>query len=139
TTGIAVDQTTGHPTSGNVYLDNQTSVAAFNSAGAFVQRFGKEHLKDAGGAGIAFDNGNGDVFVVDYKKGVVDVSEPEPAGHPIIDALSAHVLEETKVELKALIDPHGSKLTEGYFEYGTEPCPTNCTTIAFKPEGIEGF
>ena len=33
TTAITVDQTTGLPSSGNVYLDNVHSVAAFNASG----------------------------------------------------------------------------------------------------------
>ena len=54
TTGIAVDQSKGQPSSGDVYLDNQSSVAAFDSKGDFIQRFGSGQLAtSAGGAGIA--------------------------------------------------------------------------------------
>jgi len=138
TRGIAVDQTTG-AFAGNVYLDNEESIAALDSTGGFVQRFGGAQLKTGGGGGIAIDGTSQDVYVADFKKAHVDVFEPEKGGRPIINALSASDIEETKIELKALVDPHGSKLKKGYFEYGREKCPTECVKIAFAPEGIEGF
>ncbi|TMK97921.1 MAG: hypothetical protein E6G34_09555 [Actinobacteria bacterium] len=134
TSGIAVDQS-----SGNVYLDNQTSVAAFDSSSDFVQRFGTTQLKGGGGAGIAVNAKTGDVYVVDYKKNRVDVFEPEVSGPPVIDSLTYENITSSETKLIAKIDPHGAP-TEAFFEYGTEPCsvPSSCVQTAPKPVG-SGF
>jgi DNA-binding beta-propeller fold protein YncE len=139
TTAIAVDQSKGQPSSGDVFLDNQGSVAAFDSKGNFIQRFSnKEQLASAGGAGIAVRAGTGDVYVADFKKNHVYVYVPESSGPPTIDSLSSENLEPTSTKLIALVDPHG-KPTQAFFEYGTVKCPDpSCVQTSPKPVG-SGF
>jgi NHL repeat len=135
TTAIAVDQSEGQQASGDVYLDNQTSVAAFDTSGALIQRFGTTQLKSGGGAGIGVNAGTGDVYVVDYKGNRVDVFVPQPSGPPEINSLSYENLDPTSTKLIALIDPHG-KPTQAFFEYGTKKCPDpSCVQTTPKPVG----
>ena len=124
TTGVAVD-----PTSGDVYLDNVSSVAALTSTGLLIQRFGSEHL--SGGSGIAVDSQNGQVFVAESKEGKVDVFVPEEPGAPVIDGVSSQALTPSSTELSAQIDPHGAE-TEYFFQYGTVDCvsaPSSCADV----------
>jgi hypothetical protein len=71
TTGVAVDSS-----SGEVYFDNQTSVAAFSPDGKFVQRFGQsgegQLQRGTGIAALA----NGYVYAVDAQGGEVKIYEP---------------------------------------------------------------
>jgi hypothetical protein len=124
TTGVAVD-----PTSGDVYLDNVSSVAALSSSGLLIQRFGSEHL--SGGSGIAVDSQTGQVFVAESKEGKVDVFVPEEPGPPVIDGVSSQALTPSSSELSAQIDPHGAE-TEYVFQYGTVDCtsaPSSCASV----------
>jgi WD40-like Beta Propeller Repeat len=133
TSAIAVDKTSAAPSGGSVYLDNEASVAAFDSSGSFIQRFTNKQLKaDSGGAGLAIDGANQDVFVVDYKKDRVFVFEPEAPGAPTIDSVSYQDIEPNATELKAQIDPHGEEVEEYFFEYGTEPCTGKCPRTGSK-------
>jgi DNA-binding beta-propeller fold protein YncE len=74
TTGVAVDRS-----SGEVYIDNATSVAAFSPAGSFVQRFGAEEGASSlqSGTGVAVNSANSDVYVADALQGTVDVFVPK--------------------------------------------------------------
>jgi hypothetical protein len=126
TSGVAVD-----PSTGVVYLDNRSSVAAFTAEGVLVQRFGFEQL--AGASGIAVDAHTGDVFVAEPSRGEIDVYVPQEApGAPEIDGLSSRNLSPQAVQLAAEIDPNGAS-TEYLFSYGTGECATNlgaCTQLA---------
>ncbi len=125
TTGVAVD-----PTSGQVYVDNGGSVAAFTAGGAVIQRFGEGRL--AGGAGVAVDGSTGDVFVPESGRGEVAVFAPEQeAGAPEVDGVSAQSLTPSSTRLEGQIDPKGLA-TEYVFEYGTSDCasePAACTAL----------
>ena len=117
TTGVAVDSA-----SGDVYLDNGTSVAAFTPTGVLIQRFGDEHL--VGGSGVAVDATSGDVFVAESGADKVDVFTPEEqAKAPVVDGVSSQNLTPSSAELRAQIDPEGAQ-TEYYFQYGTADCAT---------------
>ena len=136
TTGVAVDQASGEGTPlgagavGDVYVDNASSVAAFTSAGALIQRFGGGQM-DAG-SGVAVDGANGDVFVADSVEDRVDVFVPEEGrGSPVVDGVSARVLSAGSAELSAQIDPRGAS-SEYIFQYGAVDCassPRSCTQV----------
>jgi hypothetical protein len=125
TTGVAVDAT-----SGDVYLDNVTSVAAFTASGSLIQSFGSEHL--SGGSGVAVDSATGQVFIAESAKDMVDVFEPEAeASAPVVDGVSSQNLTPSTTELRAQIDPKGAE-TEYQFQYGTVDCvsaPSSCTSV----------
>lgn len=140
TSAVAVDLASGESSPlgqaahGNVYLDNQTSIAVFNAAGSFIQRFGSAELLTKG-SGIAIDSKTGDVYVTDAKANAVDVFEPEAVGPPQVDRVSARNLSPTSTRLEAQIDPAGAD-THYFFEYGTADCratPSSCTDLPAPP------
>ena len=140
--GVAVDQASssgsplGAAARGDVYVDNGSSVAAFASDGALVQRFGSEQL--SGGSGVAVDSATGYVYVADAKNSTVDVFQPEAPGAPSVDSASYTDLSATQTRLEAKVDPHGQD-THAYFEFGTADCratPALCTAVP-APPGID--
>ena len=135
TTGVAVESRTG-----DVYLDNGLSVAAFTPSGLLIQRFGAGELH--GASGVAVDGKTGEVFVADPTENEVTVFVPEEAGPPVVDDVSSENLTPSSVELRAQIDPHGGE-TEYYFQYGTSDCqenPSSCAEVPVPPGKIaSGF
>jgi DNA-binding beta-propeller fold protein YncE len=132
-----VDLSSGAPSSGNLYIDNVTTVAAFNSGGALVQRFGAGDL--TAGSGVAVDSNTGAVFVADFKVNRVDVFTLEPPGAPTVDSVSSRNITPTSTELSAAIDPHGID-AHYYFQYGTVDCktsPSSCTVLPAPPPGAD--
>jgi DNA-binding beta-propeller fold protein YncE len=141
-TGVALDLSSGAQSSGDVYVDNATSVAAFDPSGALIQRFGSEQLQGGGGSGLAVDSEANAVFVADAALGRLDVFKPSEPGPPVVEAGSvgaAHVTSST-AELGATIDPAGA-LTHYRFLYGTSACtatPTPCVEAPAAPGGSVG-
>ncbi len=141
TTGVAVDLSHGRPSSGDVYLDNATSVAAFAPSGEssedfLFQRFGADEPGAEplqGGRGIAVDADTNEVFVPDASAARVDVYGPEPKKAPTVSSLSATTSSPTAAELRAQVDPEGLD-THYYFEYGTASCAEGaCIDAPAKP------
>ncbi len=131
---VAVDLSSGQESSGDVYVDNITSIAAFEQDGALIQHFGEADLKK--GAGIAVDAKTHEIYAVDASKGVVDVfSLASNVGAPEIDSLSSQPLTPTSADLLAGIDPRGEATTY-FFEYGASPCPGSCTRVPASPETL---
>jgi DNA-binding beta-propeller fold protein YncE len=142
TTGVAAD-----PATGEVYLDNRGTIAAFNRDGALVQRFGDtgpESLQ--GGAGVAVEPSSagvvhpGYVYVADRAANRIDVYAPEAPGTPQVDSLAVEDVTAGTAQLDAQLDPHGAS-THYYFEYGTVACashPGSCTTMPLPPGGEAG-
>jgi hypothetical protein len=133
TTGVAVD-----PVEGDVYGDNEGSIAAFSPEGAFIQRFGSSEL--SGGGALAVDAATGDVFAVEPATGKVAVFAGEGVGAPMIDSLVAQNLTSSSERLVAQIDPHGAD-THYYFQYGTGSCvavPSSCSDVPTLPGGDLG-
>jgi DNA-binding beta-propeller fold protein YncE len=129
---VAVDQSSGNQASGDAYIDNRTSVAAFDSAGALVQRFGEKQLTVGAGIGINAASSTGRIYVADYAKSRIDVFEFDGPGAPSVDDVSFQDIEPTATELKARVDPHGLA-TQVVFEYGTSDCAkAACTKV--EPE-----
>ncbi len=151
TTGVAVDLSSGTPSSDDVYLDNATSVAAFTSGGTLIQRFGSEQLHGGGGSGLAVDAKTGEVLVADVAAGRIDVYELAHPGPPVVKAgsvLAAHTTSSS-AELRATIDPTGAE-TSYRFQYGTANAssfptppgscaesPSSCTEAAPAPSENE--
>ena len=135
TTGVAVDESSGQASSGDVYLDNASSVAAFTAQGALIQRFGTGDLGQ--GAGIALDASTGDVYVADAEKDRIDVFTPEGAGPPAIDAVSVAEVTSQSARLIARIDPDGAA-TRYTFQYGSE-CPSSCLEVPGGEDIPAGF
>jgi DNA-binding beta-propeller fold protein YncE len=138
--GIAVDQASdaatplGEAALGDVYVDNETSVAAFDASGSLIQRFGTEGQLSSG-TGIAVDSRTGAVDVADAKGDRVDVFVPEAAGAPTVDAVTFQDISPASTRLEAAIDPHGAD-THYYFQYGTVDCratPAACTDLPAAP------
>jgi DNA-binding beta-propeller fold protein YncE len=124
TTAAAVDLSNG-----DVYLDNVSTVAAFDPNGSLIQRFGSGHLTQ--GAGMAIDVKTGEVYVADSKENKVDVFRPEEPGPPAVDSESAQNVTPTSERLSAQIDPKGAE-THYFFQYGTVNCetsPSSCTEV----------
>ena len=139
TGAVAVDQAggegspLGQAANGDVYVDNGSSVAAFDSGGALVQTLGAGMLE--GGMGVAVDSKTGDVFVVDGGQDKVDAFSPEAGSRPVVESLSAENVTPSEVEVSALVDPKGSD-THYYFQYGTVDCvsePSSCTDVPAAP------
>jgi DNA-binding beta-propeller fold protein YncE len=140
TSGVAVDQASseatplGQPAKGDVYVDNQTSVATYGADGEFIQRFGSgEQL--TGASGVAIDSNTGEVYVADAKASRVAVFSPEAAGAPRIDGVSFENLSPSSTRLQARVDPHGLD-THYYFQFGTADCratPASCTDVPAPP------
>ena len=139
TTGVAVDQASGSGApleeagKGDVYLDNGTTVAAFNSSGALVQAFGASQIK--AGMGVAIDAKTGDVYVLDAGQERIEVFTPEPIGKPTIEDVAAQNITPSEVQLSTQINPDGSD-THYYFQYGTADCvsePAACTDVPAAP------
>jgi DNA-binding beta-propeller fold protein YncE len=137
TTGMAVDLSPGQQESGDVYINNLTSIAAFDVSGSPVQRFGtpeelgtEAELKK--GSGVAVDAKTGQIYVADTARDRVAVFAPRGEGAPEVDGLSAQNLSTTSTELKAQIDPRGLE-TEYFFEYGTADCKANPGTCTKTP------
>jgi DNA-binding beta-propeller fold protein YncE len=137
TTAVAVEQSTG-----TTFIENTTSVAAFTAAGALIQRFGASQLKE--GTGVAVSSKNSAVYVADAQAGKVDVFEPEPAGKPAVDAVSAQNLTPTSARLNASINPDGAE-TKYVFQLATTPitgtgsCAPSCTELPGKEPLAAGF
>jgi hypothetical protein len=126
TSGVAVDSS-----SGAVYLDNRSSIAAFDAEGVLIQRFGSTQL--SGASGIAVDSSTGDVFVAQPASGEVEVFVPEETpGAPEVDGLSALNLSPSSARLTAQVDPNGAG-TEYSFSYGTGECATSPAACASVP------
>jgi DNA-binding beta-propeller fold protein YncE len=129
TTGVAVEAP-----GGDVYLDNEGSVAEFTSAGLLVQRFGSGEL--SGGSGIAVDAATGEVLVPELGEDEVAVFAAEDvSGPPVIDGASAQESAPESVRLTAQIDPRGAQ-SEYHFEYGTAACQASAAACVALPVGV---
>ncbi len=141
TTGVAADSSVGAQSSGDVYLDNVTSISAFTSTGTLIQTFGQAQLGEGGGSGLAVNAAKNEVFAADATHGRVDVFGPVPPGPPAIrsGSTSATSVATESAKLNAAIDPTGSD-THYFFRLGTAPCssaPEACAVLAPTPPGTD--
>jgi DNA-binding beta-propeller fold protein YncE len=146
--GIAVDQTTGKQTSGNVYLDQSDRaesqldrLSALTADGALIQYLGEAQLEHGGGRGVAVNGARNELLVADEAAGRVDVFAPAPAGPPVVEpaSLSAAFVTSSTAELRAQIDPDGAE-ARYHFEYGTGSCSASPSPCTSGPAGtLSGF
>ena len=131
--GLAVDDR-----SGDVYIDNASSVAAYAESGSLIQRFGSGSL--VGGGAVAVDAARGEAFVAEPGTGKVERFVGEEPGVPTVDSVTAQNLTDSSERLAAAIDPHGAD-THYFFQYGTLSCATDvstCTDVPAPPGGDLG-
>jgi DNA-binding beta-propeller fold protein YncE len=133
-TSVGVDLLTG-----NVYVGNVNTIAAYQSDGSFIERFGLGDVTRA--RAIAVNAKTDEVYVADFTPEVesadrVEVFEPAPAGAPSVDSVSSENLAPKappldSARLQAEVDPNGHE-TEVRFEYGTVDCASqgaSCTSL----------
>ncbi len=114
--GLAVE-----PASGEVYVDDTTSLARYAPDGMLIERLGEGQLTGAGS--VAVDQRSETVYAVDSLAGTVSVFTPEPAGAPVVGGEEPVEVGASGAGLRAQLDPRGS--ASAYrFEYG------RCVTLA---------
>ncbi len=126
TTGVAIDA------AGDVYADNEDSIAEFSADGRLVGRFGGGQLS-SGGA-LAVDSASEQVFVAEEGKVAIFAGE-EALAPPSVDSVFAQALSADSERIDAEIDPHGSD-THYYVQYGTGDCagePAPCRDVPVPP------
>ena len=118
--GIAVDES-----SGDVYVDHETSIAAYNPSHDLIERFGSGQLQVS--EGIAVDSATGTVYAANTGSEEIDVFNAFVV--PDATTGAASNLAETSVSVSGVVDPDGLPVTGCVFEYGTstaygqsEPC-----------------
>jgi hypothetical protein len=111
TTGLAVDLS-----SDDVYLDQETSIAAYNSSNALVERFGSPQL--AASEGIAVDSATGTVYASDASNQDINVFTAFIV--PEVSTGSASSLAETSAMVNGVVNPDGVPIASCVFEYRTE-------------------
>ncbi len=148
--GVASDASLGAQASGDVYLDNRSSVAAFDPGGVLIQRFGQAQLSQgAGASGMALDVKGGELLLAQEAPGSeghlsdqIEVYRPSAPGPPTIESQSVSTAQvsSSSATVRASIDPSGS---ETYYRvrYGSGRCeeaPTpSCEQEAPAPPGID--
>jgi DNA-binding beta-propeller fold protein YncE len=110
-TGAAVDVS-----SGEVFIENETTVGTFDSSGGLLARFGAGHLTR--GSGIAVDPAGSTVYVADSTADVVGVFSA--AVLPDVSTGAASGVHPTSATLNGVVNPDGIQLTDCHFEYGTD-------------------
>jgi len=137
TTGLALEGA-----GGTLYVDSGPSVAAFDTSGSLIQRFGSGQLQH--GAGVAVD-AKSDVYVVDSAADQVEVFKPAAVGPPAVDRVAAQNLPSSpsgaRVRLSARIDADGAD-THYFFQYwtGSVDCvsePASCTDLPAPAPGVD--
>jgi DNA-binding beta-propeller fold protein YncE len=146
--GIAVDETTGKQTSGDVYLDQRDQgddqldrISALTSGASLIQYLGESELQDGGGSAVAVDGASNEVLVADDTAGRIDVFGPAPVGPPVVEAasVSSAFVTSSTGELRAQIDPDGAEVRY-HFEYGAAECAVSPSSCISGPSGtLSGF
>ena len=103
------------------YVDNLTSIAAFDAGGTLLERFGAEgsgHL--SAGSGLAVNSGtvNKPVYVADSSTDAVRIFKEVIV--PDVTTEAASNITSTGATLHGSVNPDETSVTECEFEYGTE-------------------
>ncbi len=118
--GIGVEAT-----SGDVYVDNLTTVARFGPEGTTIEEFGSGHL--TGGTGVGVNGSTETVYVADPSTDVVDAFTPVPPGPPTVESEWASDVASSSATFSTQINPDGES-AEYHFEYDT---------LEYTPNGPE--
>jgi DNA-binding beta-propeller fold protein YncE len=137
-TAVAVEQCTD-----NAFVENLTSVAAFDPEGRELERLGQEagaqHLVE--GAGIASSCAAQTLYVADAAAGKVVVFGPKLPDVPLIESESLADVTAESVDLGGQVNPRseaGEAETTYRFQYG--PCPSLalCSSAPYGSATPEG-
>ncbi len=123
TSGLGVDLS-----SNDVYVDHETSIAAFSPSGSPIERFGSPQLHRS--EAIAVNSSTGTVYASDTSDQKIYVFTSFVV--PDVTTGSASHFGETSVTVGGEVNPDGLPVTSCAFEYGTstaygqsEPCSTS--------------
>ena len=108
--GLAVDES-----SGDVYVDHETSVAAYSPSHAAVERFGAGRVEAS--EGIAVDSRTGTVYAANAASYQIDAFTAFVV--PDVTTGSVSSLAETSATVGGIVNPDGLPVTSCAFEYGT--------------------
>ncbi len=110
TTGLAVDES-----SGDVYVDHESSVAAYSPLHTLIERFGSGQLQVS--EGIAVDSATGTVYTANTGSQEIDAF----TSFVVPDASTGSVssLAETSATVSGGVNPDGLPVTACVLEYGT--------------------
>jgi hypothetical protein len=112
TVAIATDK------SNDVYVDDGSYVAEYDSARSLGSQFGSSQLTASGEGGIAVDSATGNIYVANPADGRVYVFDTVPL--PDATTGAASNAQGASATLNGTVDPHGVQVTSCSFEYGTE-------------------
>jgi DNA-binding beta-propeller fold protein YncE len=138
TSAVAVDLA-----SDEVFLDNVSSIGAFDSSAVEQERFGEGQIEEGAGLSINHENAtDSTVYVADAAANRIDVFGPEPPGPPIIAGQSLIEVTADSATFQGEVNPHGSS-SEFHFEYGRCTTPTTCAASPYEqsipvPEQVAG-
>ena len=134
---VAVDLTNDEP-----FLDESSSIAAFDPEARLEERFGQGHLSEGQGlaVGRAANALYSNLYVADSAANRIAVFVPEPPGPPSIEAESGSVrnVSADAADLGGTITPRsepGEEKTAYSFEYG--PCEGPCEGSPY-PQSASG-
>jgi len=108
--GIATDLSTD-----DVYVDDETFIAEYNSAKEPLVQFGQAQLTSGGQGGIAVNPVTGTIYVANATDAKVYVFGPSPG--PRVAPQAASNVQTTTATLNATVNPEGAA-TKYQFEYG---------------------
>ncbi len=113
---LAVD-----PSTNDVYIDEGSDIAQFDSTGSLIGRFppAGEEGAFSGSYGVSVRNSSGDVYVIDGANDRVDVFGPGVVV-PDVRTGAASGLKATGGTLNGTVNPDNTSVTACEFEYGTE-------------------
>ena len=132
---LQTDAIASDASSGDAYIANVATLAAFTPGGSLIQRL---DLPGNSGRGERPRGERGDG--ADLCRGLSCCRrsmslKPEPSGEPSVSDLQAQNVSPTSSQLSAQIDPNGAD-THYYFQYGTVDCvssPSSCTDVPAAP------
>ncbi len=117
------------PTSNDVYIDEGSDVAEYDSTGSLIGRFGAGVL--SGSYGVAVNHASQHLYVSDGASHVAVFGPTEVQPDVITSAPSA--MTETSATLNGTVNPGGVPVSACEFEYGTEegvfPSTVACSSL----------
>ncbi len=137
-TAVAIE-----PVTGDIFVvsspNEESHVVVLSASGKKEAEFGAGQI--AFSRGIAFSSFNGDVYVADKNKNLVDIyggsvpPPPPPLPAPVTGSVSA--VERTSGTFNGTVNPEGGE-AKFYFEYGPCTTPSTCAGGAFSSKTTEG-
>ncbi len=134
-----LDENTTHsvtvdPATQEVYADEGTRIAQYNSSGTLLDTFPTLATERGESYGVAVDGASGNVYVSDEEHQLVDIYEVPPLLPPTVDDTFAKNVLSESAELRASINP-GFYPTHYHFQYGLDA--SYGTTVPAAPAGVD--